>query len=61
MLDSFPFFQARRGRMGSIWTSLAELPELWKGNARRHKLLDVLTIALVGSMLELRCGELRRP
>ena len=38
--------------MASIWARLAELPEPRKGNARRHKLLDILTIALVGSI----CG-----
>jgi hypothetical protein len=32
--------------MLSIWSSLAELPDPRSGNARRHKLLDVLTIAL---------------
>lgn len=38
--------------MGSIWTRLSAVPEPRKGNARRHKLLDILTIALVGSI----CG-----
>jgi hypothetical protein len=38
--------------MLSIWSSLAELPDPRNGNARRHKLLDLLTIALVASV----CG-----
>jgi predicted transposase YbfD/YdcC len=38
--------------MASIWARLAELPEPRTGNARRHKLLDILTIALVASI----CG-----
>ena len=38
--------------MLSIWSSLAELPDPRSGNARRHKLLDVLTIALTASI----CG-----
>ena len=38
--------------MGSIWTRLSEVPDPRKGNARRHKLLDILTIALMGSI----CG-----
>lgn len=38
--------------MLSIWSSLAELPDPRRGNARRHKLLDVVTIALTASI----CG-----
>jgi hypothetical protein len=38
--------------MLSIWSSLAELPDPRNGNARRHYLLDVLTIALTASI----CG-----
>jgi predicted transposase YbfD/YdcC len=38
--------------MPSIWSGLAELPYPGTGNARRHKLLDVLTIALTASI----CG-----
>jgi len=38
--------------MLSIWSSLAELPDPRSGNARRHKLLDILTIALTASI----CG-----
>ena len=38
--------------MLSIWSSLAELPDPRSGNSRRHKLLDVLTIALTASI----CG-----
>jgi predicted transposase YbfD/YdcC len=38
--------------MASVWSSLAKLPDPRTGNARRHKLLDVLTIALVASV----CG-----
>ncbi len=38
--------------MLSIWSSLAELPDPRSGNARKHKLLDVLTIALAASI----CG-----
>jgi predicted transposase YbfD/YdcC len=38
--------------MPSVWSSLAELPDPRSGNARRHKLLDVLTIALTASI----CG-----
>jgi hypothetical protein len=38
--------------MPSIWSGLAELPDPRSGNARRHKLLDVLTIALTASI----CG-----
>ena len=38
--------------MASIWAHLAARPEPRKGNARRHKVLDTLTIALVGSI----CG-----
>src|SRR4051795_116163 len=38
--------------MLSIWSSFAELPDPRSGNARRHKLLDVLTIALTASI----CG-----
>ena len=34
--------------MVSIWARPAVLAEPSKGNARRHKLLDILTIALVG-------------
>ena len=36
--------------MLSIWSSFAELPESRSGNARRHKLLDVVTIALTASI-----------
>ena len=32
--------------MLSIWASFAELPDPRTGNAQRHNLLDVLTIAL---------------
>ncbi len=38
--------------MLSIWSSLADLPDPRTGNARRHKLLDVLTIALTAAI----CG-----
>lgn len=38
--------------MLSIWSSLADLPDPRSGNARRHNLLDVLTIALTASI----CG-----
>ena len=38
--------------MLSIWARLADLPDPRSGNARRHKLLDVLTIALTASI----CG-----
>jgi predicted transposase YbfD/YdcC len=38
--------------MASIWASLAALPEPRRGNARRHKLLDILTMALVATI----CG-----
>jgi hypothetical protein len=38
--------------MASVWSSLSKLPDPRTGNARRHKLLDVLTIALVASI----CG-----
>ncbi len=38
--------------MLAIWSRLAELPDPRSGNARRHKLLDVLTIALTASI----CG-----
>jgi predicted transposase YbfD/YdcC len=38
--------------MASVWSSLATLPDPRSGNAQRHKLLDILTIALVGSI----CG-----
>ena len=38
--------------MRTIWSHLAELPDPRSGNARRHKLLDVLTIALTASI----CG-----
>ena len=38
--------------MLAIWSGLAELPDPRSGNARRHKLLDVLTIALTASI----CG-----
>src|SRR3954468_13798755 len=38
--------------MLSIWSSFAELPDPRSGNARRHKLLDILTIALTASI----CG-----
>jgi hypothetical protein len=35
--------------MLSIWSSLAQLPDPRSGNARRHDLLDVLTITLTAS------------
>lgn len=38
--------------MLSIWSSFSDLPDPRHGNARRHKLLDVLTIALTASI----CG-----
>lgn len=38
--------------MASVWSSLAAIPDPRTGNAQKHKLLDVLTIALVGSI----CG-----
>ena len=38
--------------MASIWSDLANIPDPRTGNAQRHKLLDILTIALVGSI----CG-----
>ena len=38
--------------MLSIWSSLAEPIGPRTGNARRHKLLDVLTIALTASIGE---------
>lgn len=38
--------------MLSIWSSLSGLPDPRSGNARRHKLLDVLTIALTAAI----CG-----
>lgn len=38
--------------MLSIWSSLGDLPDPRNGNARRHNLLDVLTIALTASI----CG-----
>jgi predicted transposase YbfD/YdcC len=38
--------------MASVWSSLATLPDPRTGNAQRHKLLDLLTIALVASI----CG-----
>lgn len=38
--------------MLAIWSSLAALPDPRSGNVRRHKLLDVLTIALTASI----CG-----
>jgi predicted transposase YbfD/YdcC len=38
--------------MASVWSNLARLPDPRTGNARRHKLLDLLTIALVASI----CG-----
>ncbi len=38
--------------MASVWSSLAELPDPRNGNARRHSLLDILTIALIASI----CG-----
>lgn len=38
--------------MLSIWSSLAGVPDPRSGNARRHKLLDVLTIALTAAI----CG-----
>jgi hypothetical protein len=38
--------------MASVWSRLAELPDPRNGNARRHNLLDILTIALVASV----CG-----
>ncbi len=34
--------------MLSIWSSFADLPDPRTGNAQRHNLLDVLTIALTG-------------
>jgi predicted transposase YbfD/YdcC len=36
--------------MASVWSSLAALPDPRSGNVQRHKLLDILTIALVGSI-----------
>jgi DDE_Tnp_1-associated len=36
--------------MLSIWSSLAELPGPRSGNAMRHKLVDVVTIALTASI-----------
>jgi hypothetical protein len=50
--------------MLSIWSSLAELPDPRSGNARRHDLLDVLTIALTASPMPgrlRRCGSLPFP
>lgn len=38
--------------MLSIWASLGDLPDPRRGNARRHNLLDVLTIALTATI----CG-----
>jgi predicted transposase YbfD/YdcC len=38
--------------MASVWSHLSTIPDPRCGNARRHKLLDVLTIALVASV----CG-----
>ena len=38
--------------MVSIWSSFAELPDPRTGNAQRHNLLDVLTIALMATL----CG-----
>ena len=38
--------------MLSIWSSLASLPDPRTGNAQRHHLLDVLTIALTATI----CG-----
>jgi len=38
--------------MLSVWSSFSELPDPRSGNARRHKLLDVLAIALTASI----CG-----
>jgi predicted transposase YbfD/YdcC len=38
--------------MASVWSSLSNIPDPRTGNAQRHKLLDVLTIALVASI----CG-----
>src|ERR1700761_7799426 len=38
--------------MLSIWARRADLPDPRSGNARKHKLLDVLTIALTASI----CG-----
>ena len=39
--------------MASVWSHLSTIPDPRCGNARRHKLLDVLTIALVASI----CGS----
>ncbi len=36
----------------SIWTGFADLPDPRRGNAQRHRLLDVLTIALTATI----CG-----
>ena len=38
--------------MLSIWTSFADLPDPRTGNAQRHNLLNVLTIALTATI----CG-----
>lgn len=38
--------------MATVWSSLAALPDPRTGNAQKHKLLDILTIALVASI----CG-----
>jgi hypothetical protein len=38
--------------MASIWTRLSDVPEPRKGNVRRHKQLDILTMALVAAI----CG-----
>jgi predicted transposase YbfD/YdcC len=38
--------------MASVWSSFATLADPRSGNAQRHKLLDIVTIALVGSI----CG-----
>lgn len=36
--------------MASVWSSLATLPDPRPGHAQRHKLLDLLSIALVASI-----------
>jgi predicted transposase YbfD/YdcC len=38
--------------MASVWSSFATLADPRSGNAQRHKLLDIVTIALVGAI----CG-----
>jgi hypothetical protein len=50
--------------MFSIWSGLAKRPDPRSGNARRHDLLDVLTIALTASPMPgrlRRCGSLPFP